>query len=77
MIENTVFPDSLKQADIKPVYKKDSRNEKENCRPVSILPNLSKIYERCMYTQMNKYFGPILSKCQFGYRILHLLYLQS
>ena len=29
MIENSVFPDSLKQADIKLVYKKDSRNEKE------------------------------------------------
>ena len=43
MIENSVFPDSFKQADIKPVYKKDSRNEKENCRPVSILSNLSKI----------------------------------
>ena len=54
MIENSVFPDSLKQADIKPVYKKDSRNEKENYRPVSILPNLSKIYERCLYTQMNQ-----------------------
>ena len=43
MIENSVFPDSFKQADIKPVYKKDSRNEKENSRPVSILSNLSKI----------------------------------
>ena len=29
MIENSVFPDSLKQADIKLVYKKDSRNKKE------------------------------------------------
>ena len=47
MIENSVFPDSLKQVDY---------------RPVSILPNLSKIYKRCMYTQMNKYFDPIRSK---------------
>ena len=68
MTENSVFPDSLKQADIKPVYKSDSRNEKENYRHVSILPSLSKIYERCMYTQMDKYFGPILSKCQFRFR---------
>ena len=68
MIGNSAFPDSLKQADIKPVYKKDSRNEKENYSPVSILPNLSKIYGRCMYTQMNKYFDSILSKYQFGFR---------
>ena len=30
MIENSVFRDPFKQADIKPVYKKDSTNEKEN-----------------------------------------------
>ena len=62
MIENSVLPVSLKQADIKPIYKKDSRNENENYGPVSILPNLSKIYERYLYTQMNKYFDPILAK---------------
>ena len=37
-----IFPDELKQVDIKPIYKKESRNEKENYRPVSILPNSSK-----------------------------------
>ena len=68
MIENSVFPDSHKQADIKPVYNKYYSNEKKNYRPVSILPSLSKIYERCIYTQMSKYFDPILSKCQFGFR---------
>ena len=42
MIENSVFPDSLKQ--ILTLYtKKDSKSENENYRPVSILPNLSKI----------------------------------
>ena len=30
MIQNFVFQGSLKQAEIKPVYKKESRNEKEN-----------------------------------------------
>ena len=34
MIENSVFPDSFKQADIKPVYKGDSRSGRENCGPV-------------------------------------------
>ena len=51
MIENSVFPVSIKQADITPIHKKDSRSDKENYRPVSILPNLSNIYERCLYTQ--------------------------
>ena len=38
-----VFSDGLK-----PIYKKESRNEKENYRPVYILPNLSKIFKCCI-----------------------------
>ena len=48
-VNKGVLPDELKHADIKPIYKKASRNKKENYRPVSILPNLSKMFERCMY----------------------------
>ena len=68
MIRNSVFPVSLKQADIKPIHKKDSRGDKENYSPVSILSNLSKIYERYLHTLMNKYFEYILFKYQFGFR---------
>ena len=68
MTENSVFQNSLKHAGIKQVYKKDSRSEKKNYRPVSILLNLSKIYERCTYTQLKKSFDPIFSKYQFGLR---------
>ena len=51
-VNKGVFPNELKQADIKPIYKKESRNEEENYRPVCILLNLSKIFERCMYDQL-------------------------
>ena len=51
-----------------PVFKKKDRNNVENYRPVSILPNLSKIYERCLYDQMYKYFNHIFSKWQCGFR---------
>ena len=47
-IELTTFPQQLKYADVKPVFKKDSRTDKKNYRPISILPNVSKIYERCI-----------------------------
>ena len=46
IILTSLFPEQLKYADIKPVFKKDSRNDKRNYRPVSILSNISKIYER-------------------------------
>ena len=67
-VNKGVFPDELKHADIKPIYKRESRNEKENYRPVSILPNLSKIFERCMYDQLEDYFDKLLSKYQYGFR---------
>ena len=57
---NGVFPNELKQADIKPIYKKESRNEKENYRPVSILPNLSKVFKLYMHDQLKDYVDKIL-----------------
>ena len=62
------MPWSLKKADITPVYKKDEKFLKNNCRPVSILPSVSKIYERGIYDQLNYYFHPLFSKLQCGFR---------
>ena len=46
------FLSVLKLADVKPVHKKKSRLEKTNYRPVSLLPNISKVFERCMQISM-------------------------
>ena len=58
----------MKLADVTPVYKKKSKNSKDNYRPVSILSNISKIYERCIYDQIQLFFGSLLSKYQCGFR---------
>ena len=42
------YPASLKYADNTPIFKKDDKTDKTNYRPISILPNLSKICERIM-----------------------------
>ena len=57
-INNSAFPEQLKWANVKPVFKKNSRNVKENCRPVSILPNISKIYERCGFRKGFRFYFP-------------------
>ena len=44
-IETSTFPEQLKYANVKPVFKKDSRTDKKKYRPISVLPNISKIYE--------------------------------
>ena len=48
-ISQSMFPPDLKLADVTPVYKNKSKNSKDNYRPVIILSNISKIYERCLY----------------------------
>ena len=63
-IDVDIFPSDLKIADVTPAYKKKSKYSKDNYRPVSILSNISKIYERCIYDQIEKYFDDILSKYQ-------------
>ena len=67
-ISASKFPDDLKEADVIPVYKKKSKLSKENYRPISILPNISKVYERCLYDQMSKYSETRFSKFQCGFR---------
>ena len=67
-ISNSIFPEQLKLAEVKPVYKKNLRADKENYRPVSILPNISKIYERWLYKQLYEYFDVIFSRNKCGFR---------
>ena len=63
-----MFPQNLRDRNITPVFKKGDRNSEDNYRPVNILPNVSKIYERCLYKQMSKFFDKISSKYQRGFR---------
>ena len=48
------FPNDLKEADIITVHKKKSKLSKANYRPISILLNISKVYERCLHDQISK-----------------------
>ena len=62
------MPSELKSSDVTPAYKKKSKNSKDNYRPISILSNISKTYERCLYDQIQNFFENILSKYQCGFR---------
>ena len=62
------FPTSMKYADVILIHKKDDKTDKENHRPIMILPNLSKVYERLMYNQIYPYFDTLFSKFQCGFR---------
>ena len=62
------FRDELKYADIIPVHKKNEKCDKTNYRPVSILTNISKIYEKLMYSQLSKYVDSLLATNQCRFR---------
>ena len=67
-ISLSTFPSILKLADMTPVYKKDPRYEKTNCQSISVLPNLSKIFENVLYEPFSLFFEKSFSKYQAGFR---------
>ena len=51
-IESSIFPSDLKAANVTPTFQKKSKTSKDNFRPISTLFNISKLYERCIYNQI-------------------------
>ena len=61
---------SLKNAKVIAIFKQGSRLLCNNYRPISVLPALSKIFERCILNQLMVYFTTenILIPNQYGFR---------
>ena len=68
LFNNTIltsdFPDKLKVADVSPIFKNDDPLKSKNYRPLSVLPVVSKVFERLLHKQMSlhveKYLSPYL-----------------
>ena len=67
-VNSSKFPSSFKCANITPIFKNESRNHKTNYRPVSILPIVSKIFEKIMSNQLSTCFEKIILKFQCDFR---------
>ena len=65
-----IFPEKLKIAKVIPLFKKDDRLNMDNYRPISILPAISKIFERVVYNQLYEYFShnKLFYEGQYGFR---------
>lgn len=66
-IKNSNFQSDMKVADVTSCCTKKSKTSKDNYRQISILPNISKIYKRCILKQMQLYFDNILPRYQYGF----------
>ena len=67
-IETSNFPETLKKGNISSILKKGDAFDKKNYRPISILPSLSKIFERLIEKQVKPYTNSFLSSLLCGYR---------
>lgn len=69
-LEEGIFPTELKIAKVIPLYKAKEKNSLLNYRPISILPTISKIFEKVIHQRLVKFFDKhkVLSEYQYGFR---------
>ena len=72
-ILNGTVPDEMKVSKIKPLFKKGDVTLLNNYRPISLLPCVSKIFERVLFNQLYEYFdrNDLLTQHQYGFRKNH------
>ena len=65
----SVFPNLLKIANVIPIHKKGDKLDCNNYRPISLLSNINKIYEKCMHTRLTNFLqiNKLLFSHQFGF----------
>ena len=66
-----VFPGVWKCAKLTALFKDGDKSLKDNYRPISILPTISKIIERSAHIQLSSFLeeNRLLSQSQFGFRL--------
>ena len=64
-----IFPKCFKHAIVVPIFKKGDPANVSNHRPISLLPFMSKIFERCIFTRLVNYaiMCNLLTPSQFGF----------
>ena len=72
-IREDVFPELLNKALVCPIYKKNEKTNCANYHPISLLSNISKLFERAIYNQVEQFldFNNIIYDLQFGFRKKH------
>lgn len=64
------FPDKINISKIIPVLKKGNKNMFGSYRPISVVPSLSKVFEKIICVKIEEFceFNNLLTRCQFGFR---------
>ena len=69
-LNTSSFPAAWKQANITPVHKKGDRQTITNYRPISLLSNISKVFERLVFNHLYTYLisNDLLTPKNAGYK---------
>ena len=72
-IDKHTFPSLWKQARVVPLHKCGSKSDKNNYRPISVLPILSKVLERHLFNALHNFlsFNNLFYNLQSGFRGHH------
>ena len=70
ILETGIFPDQQKEANVTPVHKKNDKQIVTNYRPISLLPILSKVFERIIFKNLYNHLisNHLITKNQSGFR---------
>ena len=60
-MNNREFPDEFKLAEVTTPFKKDNPTKSKNYRPLSVLPTVSKVFERLMHMEMSIFVEKVSS----------------
>ena len=76
--ENNFFPDDIKLVKVSSVFQKKYDLGKENYRPVCVLPDVSKVFRRIVYNQIDNFMRDKFSNLFIGLeRIIHTALLNA
>ena len=72
-LETSQFPDSWKNARITPIFKEGDKTERSNYRPISVLPVISRLFEKLVFNQLYDYLvrNKLIHPGQSGFLKLH------
>ena len=72
-IQTSQFPDSWKVARVTPIFKEGDKTVKSNYRPISVLPVISKLFEKLVFDQLYQHMkgNGLFTADQSGFLRLH------
>lgn len=69
IFKTSIIPKHFKESVITPIYKNGEKNKIQNYRPISLINNFAKLFEKCLKERLVNFFdhNNIISPNQFGF----------